>query len=240
MRATVTDDEVRQVVRDRYGEEAVIEEIRWASRFSDDSRLASRYRVGRVFLAGDAAHIHFAAGGQGLNLGVQDAMNLGWKLAAQLRGRAPAGLLDTYESERRPVAARVLDNVAAQSALVPATAEQRAIRALLTQLAALPEVQRHLSGLVSGLDVRYSAPEDAHPATGTRLPDFELENGHVSDLFHSRRFVLLTTRPTPAPHPEVAVAVVPRLPWPGVTQALIRPDGYVATTTGSTESWLAA
>lgn len=240
MRAKVTDDEVRQVVRDRYGEEVEIEEIRWASRFSDDSRLAARYRVGRVLLAGDAAHIHFAAGGQGLNLGVQDAMNLGWKLAAELRGRAPAGLLDTYESERRPVAARVLDNVAAQSALIPATAEQRAMRALFSELAALPEVQRHLSGLVSGLDIRYPAPPDAHPATGSRLPDLELEEGHATDLFHSGRFVLLATRPVPAPHPEVTVAVVPRLPWPGVTRALIRPDGYVATTTGSTEGWLAA
>ncbi|MFI7617618.1 FAD-dependent monooxygenase [Nonomuraea terrae] len=240
MRAKVTDDEIRQVVRERYGEEVEIEEIRWASRFADDSRLAQRYRSGRVLLAGDAAHIHFAAGGQGLNLGLQDAMNLGWKLAAVLRGRAPAGQLDTYESERRPVAARVMDNVATQSALIPTTAEQRAVRALVTELAALPEVQRHLSGLVSGLDVRYPAPPDAHPATGTRLPDFELEHGYASDLFHSGRFVLLTTEPAPAPHPDVTVAVVPRLPWPGVTRALIRPDGYVASTTGSTEGWIAA
>lgn len=240
MRAKVTDEEVRQVVRERYGEDVEIEEIRWASRFADDSRIAERYRVGRVLLAGDAAHIHFAAGGQGLNLGVQDAMNLGWKLAAALHGRAPAGLLDTYESERRPVAARVLDNVAAQSALIPTSAEQGALRALVTELAALPEVQHHLSGLVSGLDVCYPASPGAHPATGTRLPDFELEDGYASDLFHSGRFVLLTTRPAPAPHPEVTVAVVPRLPWPGVTRALIRPDGYVASTTGSTEGWIAA
>ncbi|MHA6620170.1 FAD-dependent monooxygenase [Pseudonocardia sp. DLS-67] len=240
MRAKVTDDEVRRVVRDHYGADVEIEEIRWASRFSDDSRLASRYRVGRVFLAGDAAHIHFASGGQGLNLGVQDAMNLGWKLAAELRGRAPAGLLDSYETERRPVAEGVLDNVAAQSALIPATAEQRALRALVRQLADLPDVQRHLSGLVSGLDVRYPAPPGTHPAAGTRLPDFDLEDGRASDLFHDGRFVLLTTRPAPAPQPGVTVAVVPKLPWPGVEQALIRPDGYVASTTGTAEGWLAA
>jgi 2-polyprenyl-6-methoxyphenol hydroxylase-like FAD-dependent oxidoreductase len=237
LRATVTEEEVRAVVHERFGGEVEIEEIRWASRFSDDSRLAAKYRVGRVLLAGDAAHIHFPAGGQGLNLGVQDAMNLGWKLAAELRGRAPSGLLDTYESERRTVAAGVLQNVAAQNALIPVTPDQLALRTLFRDLTALPEVQHHLSGLVSGLAIRY-APEDAHPAAGTRLPDFPLGEGFASDLFHSGKFVLLTTTQAPPPHPEVVVAEVPALPWPDLTTVLVRPDGYVANTSGETKSWL--
>ena len=237
LRATVTDEEVRAVVHERFGSEVAIEEIRWASRFSDDSRLAAKYRVGRVLLAGDAAHIHFPAGGQGLNLGVQDAMNLGWKLAAELRGRAPSGLLDTYESERRTVAAGVLQNVGAQNALIPVTPDQLALRTLFRDLTALPEVQHHLSGLVSGLAIRY-AQEDAHAAAGARLPDFPLGNGFASDLFHSGKFVLLTTTPTAPPHPEVVVVEVPALPWPDLTTLLVRPDGYVASTTGSVAGWL--
>lgn len=238
LRAEVPEEEVRAAVRERFGDEAEIEEIRWVSRFSDDSRLAAKYRVGRVFLAGDAAHVHFPAGGQGLNLGVQDAMNLGWKLAADVRGRAPAELLDSYEAERRPVASGVLQNVAAQNALIPLTPDQLALRALFRDLAALPEVQHKLSGMVSGLDIAYASPE-THPAAGTRLPDFPLGNGFASDLFHSGKFVLLTKTPAPAPHPEVVVAEVPELPWPDLTKVLVRPDGYIATTSGSTDGWLA-
>lgn len=238
MRAEVQHEEVRAVVRKTYGERAEIEEIRWASRFSDDSRQAAKYRVDRIFLAGDAAHTHFPAGGQGLNLGVQDAMNLGWKLAATLKNHAKPTLLDTYESERHPVAARVLENVAAQSALIPTTPELRALRAVFREAAALPETQHYLSGLVSGLAIKYPQAENTHPATGTRLPDFKTEEGHASDWFHRGKFVLLTTTPTPQPHPEVTVAVVPQLPWPEVTKALIRPDGYVANTTGETKAWL--
>lgn len=237
LRAEVPEEEIRAAVRERFGAEAEIDEIRWVSRFSDDSRLVAKYRVGRVLLAGDAAHIHFPAGGQGLNLGVQDALNLGWKLAADLRGRAPAGLLDTYEAERRAVADRVLQNVAAQNALIPLTPDQLALRALFRDLTAIPEVQHKLSGMVSGLDIRYG-PEEAHPATGARLPDFPLGNGFASDWFHSGKFVLLTKTPTAAPHPEVVVAEVPDLPWPDLTMVLVRPDGYVASTTGSTEAWL--
>lgn len=238
LRAEVPEAEVRAAVRERFGDEVEVEEIRWASRYSDDSRLAAKYRVGRVLLAGDAAHVHFPAGGQGLNLGVQDAMNLGWKLAAELRGRAPAGLLDTYEEERRAVANRVLQNVAAQNALIPVTPDQLALRALFRDLTAIPEVERHLSGLVSGLDIRY-ATDETHPAAGARLPDLLLGEGFASDLFHKGKFVLLTKTPAPAPHPEVVVAEVPDLPWPDLTKVLVRPDGYVASTTGATDGWLA-
>ncbi len=238
LRADVTDEEVRQAVTERFGPEAAIAEIRWASRFSDDSRLAESYKVGRVLLAGDAAHTHFPAGGQGLNLGVQDAMNLGWKLAAELYNRAAAGLLDTYESERRTVAKQVLDNIAAQNALIPTTPNQLALRALFRDLATLPEVQHHLSGLVSGLNIRY-ATEETHDATGTRLPDFPLPSGeHASTLFHKGNWVLLTKTPTPSPHAEVLVAKVPNLPWPDLEKILVRPDGYIANTTGETKGWL--
>ena len=225
LRSEVDPTEVLAALRTKYGEDLEVAEIRWASRFSDDSRLASRYREGRVLLAGDAAHIHFPAGGQGLNLGIQDAMNLGWKLAAELRGRAPEGLLDTYESERRPVAARVLENVAAQTGLAPVTPEQKALRALFTDLCALPEVQHHLSGMISGLDIAYG-PE------GVRMPDFKTPTGWASSLFHEGTHVLLTTKPQPAP-PHTTVAVVPELPWPNVESALVRPDGYVAGTKDS-------
>ncbi|QKV75999.1 FAD-dependent monooxygenase [Amycolatopsis sp. Hca4] len=237
LRAEVTPDEVRAAVTERFGEEAGIAEIRWASRFSDDSRLAENYQVGRVLLAGDAAHIHFPAGGQGLNLGIQDAMNLGWKLAAELRGRAPAGLLETYEAERRPVAQQVLDNVAAQNALIPTNPNQLALRALFRDLAAIPEVQHRLSGMVSGLNIKY-ANEDPHPAAGTRLPDFPTRDGHASTLFHKGTWVLLTKTPQPKPHKEVLVAEVPELPYPDAERLLVRPDGYIANTTGETKPWL--
>ncbi|KDN23435.1 FAD-dependent monooxygenase [Amycolatopsis rifamycinica] len=237
LRVKVTGEEVRAAVTDRFGPEAEISEIRWASRFSDDSRLAASYRVDRVLLAGDAAHIHFPAGGQGLNLGIQDAMNLGWKLAAELRNRAPATLLNTYEAERRPVAQRVLDNIAAQNALIPLTPNQLALRALFRDLTALPEVQHYLSGLVSGLDITYGTKK-AHPADGTRLPDFPVGKAYASTLFHKGKFVLLTKSPTPIPHPEVQVAEVPNLPHPKTEKMLVRPDGYIANTTGETEGWL--
>lgn len=197
LRAEVTPDEVRAAVTERFGEQAEIAEIRWASRFSDDSRLAANYRVGRVFLAGDAAHTHFPAGGQGLNLGIQDAMNLGWKLAATTRNQAPATLLDTYEAERRPVAQQVLDNVAAQNALIPTTPNQLALRALFRDLAEIPEVQHHLSGLISGLNITYKT-QDPHPASGTRLPAIPTQNGQASTLFHKGNWVLLT-KPQPQP-----------------------------------------
>ncbi|MEV5717988.1 FAD-dependent monooxygenase [Amycolatopsis mediterranei] len=237
LRAEVTAEEVRQAVTERFGPEAQIAEIRWASRFSDDSRLAERYKVGRVLLAGDAAHTHFPAGGQGLNLGVQDAMNLGWKLAATLKNQAPAALLNTYESERRTVAKQVLNNIAAQNALVPTNPNQLALRALFRDLAALPEVQHHLSGMVSGLNIRYET-EETHPATGTRLPDFPTAQGYASTLFHKGNWVLLTKTPTPSPHTEVLVAQVQTLPWPDLQRILVRPDGYIANTTGKTNDWL--
>jgi flavin-dependent dehydrogenase len=229
MRAPVADAEIVAELQKRYGEETEVAKVVWSSRFSDAARQADRYRVGRVLLAGDAAHIHFPAGGQGLNLGVQDAMNLGWKLAAEVRGRAPEGLLDTYESERHPVGARVLENVHAQKALFPQGPESSALRGLFVELAKNPAVTRQLAGMVSGLDIRYEMDGPAHGLLGARLPDVKLdvdgEQRWASDLMHSGRGVLLTTE---ARHyDQVDVVLVPELPGLDADALLVRPDGYV-------------
>ncbi|KZB86814.1 FAD-dependent monooxygenase [Amycolatopsis regifaucium] len=235
MRSGISHDEVRTALLDSYGDTATVSEIRWASRFSDTARQAAHYRDGRVLLAGDAAHIHFPAGGQGLNLGVQDAMNLGWKLAATVRGWADDDLLDTYEAERHPVGAQVLHNVAAQLGLTPRSHESRALRALFGDLAALPEVNRYLSGMVSGLGIRYPTYGTAHPALGARLNDQHVltETGPLrpSTLFRTGDFVLLTTT---AAHTDAArsqatrltTQLVADLPWPSTEAVLYRPDGY--------------
>ncbi|MFD6073637.1 FAD-dependent monooxygenase [Amycolatopsis lurida] len=238
IRSAIAHDEVRQALLDSYGETATVSEIRWASQFSDAARQAERYRVGRVLLAGDAAHIHFPAGGQGLNLGVQDAMNLGWKLAATVRGwAADDDLLDTYEAERHPVGAQVLHNVAAQLGLTPRSHESRALRALFGELAELPEVSRYLSGMVSGLGIRYTTHGTSHPALGSRLTDQDVatETGPLrpSTLFHDGGFVLLTTSQAHvdaarahAPSPRLVTQLVTALPWPSTEAVLYRPDGY--------------
>jgi len=139
----------------------------WLDAFDDASLQASRYRDGRVLLAGDAAHVQMPVGGQAINVGLQDAVNLGWKLAAQVRGWAPAGLLDSYHAERHPVAARVLTEVRAQATLLFGGAEVDALRAVLTQVCELTEVHAHLAGRVSGLDVRYDlGPPDSPSYAG--------------------------------------------------------------------------
>lgn len=235
IRSAISHDEVRQALLDSYGDSATVSEIRWASQFSDAARQAAHYRVGRVLLAGDAAHIHFPAGGQGLNLGVQDAMNLGWKLAATVRGWAGDDLLDTYEAERHPVGAQVLHNVAAQLGLTPRSHESRALRDFFAELTKLPEVNRYLAGMVSGLGIRYPTHGTAHPALGTRLNDQDVatEAGPLrpSTLFHTGDFVLLTTTQAHvgaarAHSPRLTVQLVTGLPWPSTEAVLYRPDGY--------------
>ncbi|WP_414940171.1 FAD-dependent monooxygenase [Amycolatopsis sp. cmx-11-51] len=239
MRSAVTQDEVRQALLDSYGESAAMAEIRWASRFSDAARQAEHYRAGRVLLAGDAAHIHFPAGGQGLNLGVQDAMNLGWKLAATVHGWASDDLLDTYEAERHPVGAQVLHNVAAQLGLTPRSHESRALRALFGDLVALPEVNRYLAGMVSGLGIRYATYGTSHPALGSRLTDQNVltDAGPIrpSTLFHNGDFVLLTTtslhiEAARSQTPRLTTQLVTELPWPSTEAVLYRPDGYACWT----------
>ncbi|WP_026924027.1 FAD-dependent monooxygenase [Glycomyces arizonensis] len=160
---------------------------RWLSRFGDATRLAERYRVGRVLLAGDAAHVHPPIGGQGLNLGVQDAFNLGWKLAAQARGWAPATLLDTYEAERRPVAEDVLDNTRAQMELSSAEPGPRAVRRLLTELMDFDEVNRHLIEKITAIDIRYDLGEACEPSNEHGGEAGEPSNEHGGEAGEPRK-----------------------------------------------------
>jgi 3-(3-hydroxy-phenyl)propionate hydroxylase len=166
----------------------------WISRFTDMSRQAATYRERRVLLAGDAAHVHYPVGGQGLQVGVQDAVNLGWKLAQVVRGTSPASLLDTYQAERHPVAARVLQNTMAQTALTRSDPRIDALRAAMSELLSMDEPRRRFAGMISGLDVHYDLGE-GHLLLGHRMPDLELvtPNGplRLYTLLHEARPVLL-------------------------------------------------
>lgn len=177
-----------------------------------NSRQAERYRAGRVLLVGDAAHVHSPMGGPGLNLGLQDAVNLGWKLAAEVRGTAPDGLLDTYESERRPAGERVMMHSQAQLALAAPGPEVDALRTLFGELTSQPGVMRHLAHTLAGSDVRYDVGDD-HPLSGRLFPDLSLRDGRrIADLLHDARPVLIGA-------PDLV---------DGPAAMLIRPDGYVA------------
>ncbi|MFH7596845.1 FAD-dependent monooxygenase [Streptomyces racemochromogenes] len=221
---------------------------RWVSRFNDAARQAEQYRKGRVLLAGDAAHIHFPAGGQGLNMGVQDAVNLGWKLAAVVRGRAPEALLDSYHAERHPVGERVLHNTRAQAALARPGAATDALREVFGSLMVFDDVNRVLRHMLTALDVRYPVAGD-HPMEGRRVFDADLKTDEgvigVYRLLHAARPVLLDLGGG-AEAASVAAGWADRVDlvsaraedelWPvppvGEVPApaalLIRPDGHVA------------
>ncbi|HST82688.1 MAG TPA: FAD-dependent monooxygenase [Kineosporiaceae bacterium] len=214
--APVTADELsRALAHGHYGT-LRLDEVRWASRFTDTTKQVQHYRTHRVLLAGDAAHVHSPTGGQGLNLGLQDAFNLGWKLAATIRGTAPSGLLDTYHDERHPVAARVLANTLAQGVLMVPDADVAALRGVVTDLLQLPEANRQLAKMISGLDIRYPLP-GAHPRTGGSMPDLDIlsDNGPttVSQLLHEGRGILLRLDNSTSQD---------------IGAALVRPDGYLA------------
>ena len=145
----------------------------WISRFTDMTRQAASYRVGRVLLAGDAAHVHYPAGGQGLSLGVQDAVNLGWKLAQVVSGISPDSLLNTYQHERHPVAARALQHTMAQAALQRQDDRIKALVGVISELARMEEPRKWLAGVISGLDIHYDLGE-GHPLLGRRMPDLDL------------------------------------------------------------------
>ncbi|AQZ68131.1 putative monooxygenase [[Actinomadura] parvosata subsp. kistnae] len=222
-------DDFRRQLRAVAGTDFGVHSPRWMSRFGDATRLAEHYRVGRVLLAGDAAHIHPPTGGQGLNLGVQDAFNLGWKLAGQIRGWAPGTLLDTYHAERHPVAADVLDNTRAQMELYSAEPGARAVRRLLTELMDFDVVNRHLTEKITAISVRYDLGE-GHDLLGRRLPDVEVKQGRLYDLLHQGRGLLLdrTGRLSAggwADRVDLLADPTADLDVPGV---LLRPDGYVA------------
>ncbi len=204
---------------------------RWLSRFGDATRLAERYRIGRVFLAGDAAHIHPPLGGQGLNLGIQDAFNLGWKLAAAVNGWAPDGLLDTYESERRPVAADVLTNTRAQMLLTTNEPGPQAVREMLTQLMDFDEVNRFLIEKVTAIGVRYDVGE-GHALLGRRLRDVPLPHGRLYELMRTGGGLLLdgTGKLSVdgwADRVGLVAGTGDELDVPAV---LLRPDGHVVWT----------
>ncbi|MEV4556343.1 FAD-dependent monooxygenase [Kitasatospora sp. NPDC049285] len=248
----VTPEEITAALHAVYGPQTVLGAVDNSSRFGDATRQVEHYRVGRVLFAGDAAHVHPPIGGQGINLGLQDAFNLGWKLAATVQDRAPDGLLDSYHAERHPVGAQVLHHTSAQRVLAAPNppADVAALRDIVTDLLRLPDANRHLAGLMSGLALHYPLPGD-HPLTGHRAPDADLSlDGaptRLSTLLKSGHAVLL----------DLADAVPPGLDLPphvnlvratattplGATALLIRPDGYVAWATAgttATETLLAA
>jgi FADH2 O2-dependent halogenase len=217
----------------------------WLNAFGNTSRQAASYRLGRVLLAGDAAHRQMPVGGQALNLGLQDAVNLGWKLAAQVGGRAPAGLLDTYHAERHAVGRRVLGNIQAQTVILFGGREVEPVRASTGDLIErLPVVRGHLAGMISGLDIRYQGK--GHPLTGARVPHIELATAggptSTTALLRSGRAVLLDLSGDPKRRAKLAgieagwagrVDLVAAEPAPGTAlggakTVLLRPDGHVA------------
>ncbi|MGW2463546.1 rifampin monooxygenase [Streptomyces sp. NPDC001761] len=202
---------------------------RWLSRFGDATRQAERYRAGRVLLAGDAAHVHPPTGGQGLNLGVQDAFNLGWKLAAEVAGWAPEGLLDSYHAERHPVGAAVLDNTRAQMTLLGTDPGATALRGLFGRLMDFEEVNRYVTGIITAVDVRYDLGE-GHDLTGRRLRDVQLKRGRLYGLLHGGRGLLLdqTGRLSAAGWADRVDHVADVSEELEVPAVLLRPDGHVA------------
>ena len=227
--AAPTLDELRQQLRAYAGTDFGAHSPRWLSRFGDATRLAERYRVDRVLLAGDAAHIHPPTGGQGLNLGVQDAFNLGWKLAAEVNGWAAEGLLDSYQTERHPVAAAVLDNTRAQMQLLSSDPGAQAVRRLMSELVDFEEVNRYLIEKITAIAVRYDFGE-GHELLGRRLRDVELKRGHLYGLLHGGRGLLLdrTGGLSVAGWADRVDHVVDAGEELDVPAVLLRPDGHVA------------
>ena len=228
-----------------YGTDYGVHSPTWISRFTDMTRQAASYRHGRVLLAGDAAHVHPPQGGQGLNTGVQDAVNLGWKLAQVVNTTSPQHLLDTYHAERHPVGARVLHNTMAQVALSGPDDRHQALRDTMTELLSMDEPRRRIAAMLSGLDIHYDLGQ-GHPLLGRRMPDLDVHTTdgptRVFTLLHDARPVLLTlgepdgfdispwanrVRLVDARHDGVLeLPVLGEIPAPPAV--LIRPDGHVA------------
>jgi 3-(3-hydroxy-phenyl)propionate hydroxylase len=228
-----------------YGTDFGIHNPTWISRFTDMTRQAANYRAGRALLAGDAAHVHYPAGGQGLGLGMQDAVNLGWKLAQVVKGTSPESLLDTYHAERHPVGARALRHTMAQGVLLRANERIMALVEVVSELASLDEPRKRIAALISGLDIHYDLGE-GHPLLGRRMPDLDLitanDSLRVFTLLHDARPVLLNlgmpegfditpwgdrVQSIDANHVDVwELPVIGVVPAP--TAVLVRPDGYVS------------
>jgi len=227
--APPTLDDFKRQLRLFAGTDFGVHSPRWLSRFGDGTRQAERYRVGRVLLAGDAAHVHPPAGGQGLNLGIQDAVNLGWKLAAEIAGWAPDGLLDSYHDERHPVAAAVLDNTRAQMELLSPEPGPQALRRLLSELMEFDEVNRYLIEKIIAIGVRYDFGA-GHELLGRRMRDVALKRGRLYELMHAGRGLLLdqTGRLSVAGWADRVDHVVDVSEELDVPAVLLRPDGHVA------------
>lgn len=244
-RAEPTLRELSEALIAVYGTDYGAHDPTWITRFTDATRQAAAYRERRVLLAGDAAHIHSPVGGQGLNLGVQDAVNLGWKLAQVVKQQTPDTLLDTYHAERHPVAARVLRGTMAQVALQRNEERTNALREYVGELLRMEEPRRHFGAMMAGLDIRYDLGE-GHPLLGRRMPDLELSTrrgaDHVFSLLHRAQPLLLNLAQPGAVQISGWEGRVPRidaqywgtweLPVLGAVRApsavLIRPDGHVA------------
>jgi 3-(3-hydroxy-phenyl)propionate hydroxylase len=239
-------DDLRAALVVAYGSDFGARSPRFVSRFTDVTRQAESYRAGRVFVAGDAAHVHPPQGGQGLNVGVQDAVNLGWKLAQVVDGTSPLELLDTYHDERHPVGARVLHNTMAQVAITTNDDRHRALQDTMRELLGMDEPRRRFAAMLSGLDIHYDLGA-GHPLLGRRMPDLDLRTAdgptRVFDLLHEARPVLLDlagsgdfdlepwprVRRIDATHDDVvALPVLGEVTAPSAV--LIRPDGHVAWT----------
>ncbi|MEG3792403.1 FAD-dependent monooxygenase [Lysobacter sp. CCNWLW3] len=239
-----------------YGTDYGVHSPTWISRFTDTTRQAASYRAGRILLAGDAAHVHSPIGGQGLNTGVQDAVNLGWKLAQVVHRTAPDSLLDTYHAERHPVGARVLRNTMAQVVLHRSDDRSKALSEVVSELLSMDEPRKRYAAMMSGLDIRYELGE-GHPLLGRRMPDLELIGAEgplrLYTLLHRARPVLLNLGEPGAIEiaawadrvrsVEARYAGAWELPAIGVVAApsavLIRPDGHVAWVGEGTDAGLA-
>ncbi|CAM5452664.1 FAD-dependent monooxygenase [Streptomyces viridifaciens] len=244
--ATPTPEQLTAVVQATQGEDFGLHDVRWSSTFHSDERQAPNYRSGRVFLAGDAAHCHSPAGGQGMNTGLQDAANLSWKLAAALRGRATDALLDTYQAERHPVARTVLRTSGALIRIALAeSAPTRALRGALTAIGGhLDLLTERGARMVSGIEISYPAPKGAHPQVGKRVPDLRLTAlskptedapagpDRLYGALRAGKFVLVSNDELTAvgPWADRLVTAAPADPHGKLadTVLLIRPDGYVA------------
>ncbi len=254
-----TDEPTLQDVRDALirvdGKDYGVHSPHWISSFTDMTRQAVAYRGGRVLLAGDAAHVHAPMGGKGLNIGVQDAVNLGWKLAQVVNGTSPVSLLDTYHAERHPVAARVLQNTMAQRAVGANDERTVALRGILAEVLTMDQPRKHIAAMISGLDVAYDLG-GGHPLLGRRMPDLDLvtADGPISvfSLLHSAKPVLLNFGQAGgfdiAPWAErvqlvdASYAGIWELPVVGEVTApsavLVRPDGHVAWVGEGTDAGL--